>query len=194
MSQASTQASNSARISASTERSRRRGSPRSRAARSAAAGRPRVSCEAWSARDRRPAARRRRRTHIAGASARPRRCRPARSAWRGRRARRCSRRCSRRRRAPVWTLLTLRTGTGASGEIRLQSPSRYSSRIASPSTSTRWCLKADTYAARGSVVSLRVILSSRGRPDHASGAMGPEPSLGKGGSDACASPAVAVNY
>ena len=42
------------------------------------------------------------------------------------------------------------TGTGASGEIRLQSPSRYSSRIASPSTSTRLSWNAET-SCRGRI-------------------------------------------
>src|SRR5205823_12812613 len=42
--------------------------------------------------------------------------------------------------------------------MRLQSPSRYSSRMASPRTSTLRCLKSPTYAARGSVSSLRVIV------------------------------------
>ena len=42
-------------------------------------------------------------------------------------------------------------GNGASGEIRLHSPSRYSSRIASPITSTRRRPKSLTYAAVGSL-------------------------------------------
>src|SRR5439155_1486014 len=42
------------------------------------------------------------------------------------------------------TLWTLTTGTGASGEILLQSPERYSSRMASPRTSTRLFTKSET--------------------------------------------------
>src|SRR5438067_2304960 len=45
---------------------------------------------------------------------------------------------------------TFRTGTGASGEILLQVPTRYSSRIASPRIRTRCRRKFDTYSTRGS--------------------------------------------
>ena len=54
---------------------------------------------------------------------------------------------------------TLNTGTGASGEIRLQSPIRYSSRIASPNTSTRQRGKAETCRASESEWSERAICS-----------------------------------
>src|SRR5687767_3467168 len=62
--------------------------------------------------------------------------------------------------APPSTCLdesTFNTGTGASGEILLQSPRRYSSRMASPTTSTRRCVKSDTHCARGSVFSFSVM-------------------------------------
>src|SRR6266536_2066692 len=52
---------------------------------------------------------------------------------------------------------TFSTGTGASGEIRLHSPIRYSSRMASPRTRTRLRAKSETRAAMGSAGSLRVI-------------------------------------
>src|ERR1051326_9306664 len=53
--------------------------------------------------------------------------------------------------------LTGRTGTGASGEIRLHSPIRYSSRMASPRTSTRLFLNCETRTAAASTVSFSVI-------------------------------------
>src|SRR5439155_26619291 len=52
------------------------------------------------------------------------------------------------------------TGTGASGEIRLHSPRRYSSSIASPRTRTCFSRNLETRTAAGSTVSFSVMEAS----------------------------------